>query len=112
VNEDPSALHGIVCGRVLEPPAIVAVPELPVADNPERRSQAQPSVGELKREINAAQLATLDVLERFGWHLKFIRRGIGVEPFAVLHDPDARKYAVLDAGGELDENPVWHRFRA
>jgi hypothetical protein len=29
----------------------------------------------------------------------------------VLHDPDTRKLAVLDADGELDENPVWQRFR-
>jgi hypothetical protein len=42
--------------------------------------------------------------------LKFIRS----EPankLAVLFDPDARKYALLGTDGELQENPVFHRFR-
>ena len=30
----------------------------------------------------------------------------------VLYDPDTRKYAILDADGVLEENPVFHQFRA
>ena len=63
----------------------------------------------LKRELTAAQLSTLNTLERFGWELKFIRRA--PERIAVLFDPDARKYAILDEHGNLDENPVFHKFR-
>ncbi|HSR64716.1 MAG TPA: hypothetical protein VLM17_03805, partial [Xanthomonadaceae bacterium] len=62
------------------------------------------------RELNAEQVHTLHTLERFGWELKFIRRDEGGK-LAVLFDPDARRYAVLDVDGELDENPVFLRFR-
>lgn len=68
-----------------------------------RRAEKERSTA-LKRQLNDAQLATLNTLERFGWEIKFIRR----EPagkIPVLFDPDARKYAVLGEDGELDESP-------
>ena len=86
--------------------------ELSVADTPDRRLPLHKSASTLKREINGAQLATLNTLERFGWNIRFLRRTPGAPaPLVVLHDPDTHKYAVLDADGELDENPVWERFR-
>lgn len=81
-----------------------------MADTSDRRVPIRTSSGVLKRELNPSQLATLNTLERFGWELKFIRS----EPaskLAVLFDPDARKYALLGTDGELQENPVFHRFR-
>jgi hypothetical protein len=81
-----------------------------MADTADRRMPIRTSSGVLKRELNPSQLATLNTLERFGWELKFIRS----EPankLAVLFDPDLRKYALLGTDGELQENPVFHRFR-
>jgi hypothetical protein len=83
-----------------------------VADNPDRRMPRPTPANVLKREINGAQLATLNTLERFGWNIRFLRRVPGASaPMVVLHDPDTHKYAILDADGELDENPVFERFR-
>jgi hypothetical protein len=83
-----------------------------VADNPDRRLQLRTPSHALKREINGAQLATLNTLERFGWDLQFIRHERGEPSLVVVHDPDTKRLAVLDAQGELDENPVWQRFRS
>jgi hypothetical protein len=83
-----------------------------VADNPDRRLPMHTPGSVLKRNLNGAQLATLNTLERFGWSIKFVRHVPGTGPKVVLHDPDTHKYAVLDADGVLDENPVWERFRS
>lgn len=83
-----------------------------MADSNERRLHAQLRSSELKRELNEAQLATLHTLERFGWHLKFIRHPPNQPALVVLQDPDTRKFAVLGADGELDENPIWQQFRS
>ncbi|MGN6512856.1 MAG: hypothetical protein ACTHKZ_04690 [Lysobacteraceae bacterium] len=76
----------------------------------ERRSPVKAGSSALKRELNHEQLHTLHTLERFGWELKFIRRE-GPARTAVLFDPDARRYAVLGEDGEVDENPIFQRFR-
>ena len=83
-----------------------------MADSSDRRVPHRTPASALKREINGAQLATLNTLERFGWDIKFVRRSAGGETLVVLHDPDTRKYAVLQPDGELDENPVFERFRS
>lgn len=70
----------------------------------ERRSAEKERSAVLKRQLNDAQLATLNTLERFGWEIKFIRR-TPEGKLSVLYDPDTRKYAVLAENGELDENP-------
>ena len=70
----------------------------------ERRSAEKERSATLKRQLNDAQIATLNTLERFGWEIKFIRRTPSGK-LAVLFDPDTRKYAVLGDQGELDENP-------
>ena len=77
----------------------------------ERRSPVRAGSSVLKRELNPEQMLTLHTLERFGWELKFIRREESGGRMAVLFDPDARRYAVLGDDGELDENPVFLRFR-
>ena len=83
-----------------------------VADNPDRRLPMHTTGSALKRKLNGAQLATLNTLERFGWSIRFVREVPGSAPKVVLHDPDTRKYALLDGDGVLDENPVWERFRS
>ena len=71
----------------------------------ERRNAEKERSALLKRQLNDAQLATLNTLERFGWEIKFIRR-TPTGKLPVLFDPDTRKYALLGDDGELDENPA------
>ena len=70
----------------------------------DRRHADRELASALKRQLNDAQLATLNTLERFGWEIKFIRR-TPEGRIPVLFDPDVHKYAVLDDDGELDESP-------
>jgi hypothetical protein len=70
----------------------------------ERRRAEREHAATLKRQLNDAQLATLNTLERFGWEIRFIRH-TPEGNLVVLHDPDTHKYAVLADNGELDENP-------
>lgn len=71
----------------------------------DRRRAEKERSSALKLQLNDAQLATLNTLERFGWEIKFIRRGPEGK-MAVLFDPDVRKFAVLGEDGELDESPA------
>ena len=71
----------------------------------DRRNAEKERSAALKRQLNDAQLATLNTLERFGWEIKFIRR-TPAGKLPVLFDPDTRKYALLGDDGELDENPA------
>lgn len=83
---------------------------LPLADL-DRREGESPAPRVLKKELNGAQIAELSVLERFGWHLQFIRHDPQKPPLVVVCDPDAHKYAILDEEGELIENPTFLKFR-
>lgn len=78
----------------------------------ERRRAAAPPAHELKKQLNIEQLAALVSLERFGWYLKFVRQNPPQPPIAVLCDPDTHAYALLDAAGDLHENPVFEQFRS
>ena len=71
----------------------------------ERRKDLKDLSSALKRELNEAQLGTLQGLEHFGWELKFVRRRPFQEPVAVVFDGDRKKFAVLEADGTLNENP-------
>lgn len=77
----------------------------------DRRSGEKQSVYSLKKELNLVQIDALSTLEQFGWYLKFVRRNPPRPPVAVLCDPDAHKYAILDEYGELIENPIFDNFR-
>lgn len=77
----------------------------------ERRRAAPPPALELKKQLSTEQLAVLSSLERFGWYLKFVRHNVPQPPIAVLCDPDTHAYALLDASGDLLENPVFEKFR-
>ncbi len=74
-------------------------------NDPERRRQAPKAQRMMQRELNDAQLMTLRALEGYGWELKFIRRPAFQQPIPVVFDGDRKKFAVLKADGELDENP-------
>ncbi|MDQ3495856.1 MAG: hypothetical protein M3485_10150 [Pseudomonadota bacterium] len=82
----------------------------PLADL-DRREGESPAPRVLKKELNLAQTAALSELERFGWHLQFIRNEPPKPPLVVVCDPDAHKYAILDEEGELIENPTFLKFR-
>ena len=71
----------------------------------ERRKALRELSSVLKRELNDAQLTTLQGLEQFGWELKFMRRKPFQPPIAVVFDGDRKNYAVLELDGSLNENP-------
>jgi len=71
----------------------------------ERRKIARELSSVLKRELNHAQLETLQGLEHFGWELKFVRRKPFQPSVAVVFDGDRKKFAVLELDGTLNENP-------
>lgn len=71
----------------------------------EKRKASKELSNTLKRDLNEAQLATLQGLETFGWELKFVRRKPFHAPVAVVFDGDRKKFAVLDEDGTLQENP-------
>lgn len=71
----------------------------------ERRKNQRELSSVLKRELNDAQLSTLQGLEHFGWELKFFRRKPFQPPIAVIFDGDRKHFAVLELDGILNENP-------
>ena len=77
---------------------------MPITDI-ERRKALRELSSVLKRDLNDAQLSTLQGLEQFGWELKFVRRKPFQPPIAVVFDGDRKNYAVLEADGSLNENP-------
>lgn len=83
----------------------------PSVSGTDRRAGDQLPAAELRKLLNLDQLAALSSLERFGWYLKFVRSNPPRPPVAVLCDPDAHRFAILDEQGELQENPVFDKFR-
>lgn len=71
----------------------------------ERRKALRELSSVLKRDLNDAQLSTLQGLEQFGWELKFVRRKPFQPPVAVVFDGDRKHFAVLELDGSLNENP-------
>ena len=71
----------------------------------ERRKGVKDFSSMLKRELNHAQLTTLQGLEQFGWELKFVRRKPFHPPVFIVLDGDRKHYAVLESDGKLNEKP-------
>ena len=69
----------------------------------ERRKSAKQMLQVLKRDLNEAQLETLNDLERFGWELKFVRRKPFEPSIAVVIDGDRKSIAVLEPDGSINE---------
>jgi hypothetical protein len=65
----------------------------------ERRKSAHAIQQAMKRELNEAQLSTLNSLEPFGWELKFVRRPMFQLPVAIVFDGDRKTFAVLELDG-------------
>ena len=70
----------------------------------DRRQEEAQRESALKRGINEDQLLTLQVLERFGWTLRFVRKS-KLGPLAAVYDPDKRSLAIIEPDGVLNENP-------
>ncbi|MEO5596601.1 MAG: hypothetical protein ABIQ97_05590 [Lysobacteraceae bacterium] len=70
-----------------------------------RGRDAERSRREMRSDLNAAQLETLEGLERFGFVLKFVRRPIFQPSIPVLFDPDRKAYAILELDGTVNDNP-------
>jgi hypothetical protein len=88
------------------PSAPTPAPETPVSISLlERRNYQPASEAALKHAINSDQRDALQVLERFGWCLKFVRRDADRRPVAWVYDPDHRRMAVIEPDGTLDESP-------
>jgi hypothetical protein len=77
----------------------------------ERRHSEREFICVLKRGLTAAQLSTLQQLERFGWTLHFVRHPGGQPLVATLLDPDDSRPAVLEADGSIKKDPPM-RFRS
>ena len=75
-----------------------------MADNQDRRVPIRSTSGELKRQLNDTQLATLHTLERFGWSLRFVRKS-KQGPLAAVYDPERRCLAIIEPDGSLNEDP-------
>lgn len=71
----------------------------------ERRGEALATLATQRAQLNSAQIEMLDVLERFGWELKFVRRPLFQEPLPVVFGGDHKRYALLKPDGTLDDNP-------
>lgn len=69
----------------------------------ERRKSAKQMLQVLKRELNDAQIETLNDLEKFGWELKFVRRKPFQPCVAVVADGDRKATAVLELDGSINE---------
>lgn len=72
----------------------------------ERRNYQAASVAALRHTINEDQRDALQVLERFGWTLKFVRRNAERQPVAWVYDPDHRRMAIIEPDGTLNEGPA------
>lgn len=73
--------------------------------NQERRRISKEAMAVLKRQLNDAQLTTLNEMERFGWELRFVRRPPFKESIPVVFDATGKQYAVIRSDGSLDQSP-------
>jgi len=70
----------------------------------DRRHEELQRESALKRSINSEQMLTLLSLERFGWILRFVRKG-KLGPLAAVYDPEKHCLAIIEPDGSLNENP-------
>ena len=68
-----------------------------------KKRNVQPPVPiDWKKLLTEDQLIALNTLERFGWHIAFIRRVLFQEKVVVIHN-DAYGYRLLDKDGSFDK---------
>ncbi len=68
------------------------------------RGTVDPVPHNLMKFLNEDQLMAFHSMERFGWHIKFIRRPLFQRPMCVLSSPDGTKLAVLETDGSINED--------
>ncbi len=78
----------------------------PVRRTPERRKPSAADHAAMRAALLPAQQETLDTLERFHWHLHFVRRPLFQPPIPVLFDRDTTRFVVIREDGTLDEQPA------
>jgi len=78
----------------------------------ERRSHAPADTRQMRQQLNHAQSAALQLLERLGWELRFVRQSPGEAPVRsptrlavpVIFAGDA-SWAVIRPDGSVDQAP-------
>jgi hypothetical protein len=74
---------------------------------PERRKDARTmDEAALLAGLTPAQQATVQTMETFHWHLKFVRRPLFKTPIPVLFNREGDRYVVVNEDGTIDENPT------
>ena len=71
----------------------------------EKRKGVNPIPENLRKELNEAQLFTLNYMEEDGWVLDFIRRPLFQDIVPVLSHPDSGEFGVLENDGTLNKQP-------
>lgn len=72
----------------------------------EKRKGQEPVPSNIDQYLNEFQIARLKSIERFGWHLKYLRRPLFLEATAIVTDDKENKLAVLEHDGELNLAPA------
>lgn len=74
---------------------------------PERRKDA-PAMDDatLLAGLTPEQQATVQTMETFHWHLKFVRRPLFKTPVPVLFNRAGDRYVVVNEDGTIDEHPT------
>lgn len=68
----------------------------------ERRRTPPPDHPTMRGQLNAAQRSVLEILEYFGWELRFVRRQFDPVPVVCAGD---HRYAVIRPDGSIDDHP-------
>ena len=75
--------------------------------SPERRKDARTmDEAALLAGLTPAQQATVQTMEAFHWHLKFVRRPLFKTPIPVLFNREGDRFVVVNEDGTIDENPT------
>lgn len=69
----------------------------------DKRKTQEPVPGNLEQVLNALQIATLNKIEDFGWHLWFVRRPLFQPVLPVVTDAGHTMTAVLEDDGSINK---------
>ena len=77
---------------------------MPQAVASDKRNK-QPAVPEsMAPFLNDEQLGTLNRMEGFGWHIKFVRRPLFQEPIIALESHGGDKLCILELDGSMNSD--------
>jgi hypothetical protein len=71
------------------------------ASRTQKRNGTMLSRGNLDLLLNQEQMSTLARIEKFGWHLNFVRQPLLQQPVAVIISPKGDKLATLELDGRI-----------